>query len=335
MFTNTKNDKDFEQEARIIMSNVNRCYKNIITKSLFSKSFSFLLSNYVINKQMYDFNSSSCTIIRNPESEENFILCVRSCNYYLNKNATSVNPYSKTITVNSLLYLDKLFNLTNTKTLETSYSNNSYIGIEDVRLFVFQKEIYFMGSMYNPLSKKIQIASNTYDVSNNKFDPIFLTPSFKTTNHWEKNWVFFNNQGKLGVIYKWFPVYICGINYKKKNLILIKKNEKVPSFFSRLRGSTSGVDYDDKIWFISHIYKVVNERRIYLHLFVCFDKSMNLLSYSDPFNFENNVVEFCIGLVINNNNFVITYSTLDCSTKMCVLSGKFVESLMIPYILVN
>jgi hypothetical protein len=229
------------------------------------------------------------------------------------------------------LFLDEFFNLKSTKTLETTYGNVPYLGIEDVRLMALENEIYFMGSMYNPLSNKIQVVSNKFDVSANKFEPIFLTPSFKTTNHWEKNWVFFNLQGRIGVIYKWSPLYICGINYKKKNLVLIKQNSNVPDFFSRLRGSTPGVEYDDKIWFIAHIYKVVNQKRIYLHLFVCFDKSMNLLSYSDPFNFENNVVEFCIGLVINNNNFVITYSVLDCSTKLCVLQGKFVESLMITY----
>jgi hypothetical protein len=57
---------------------------------------------------------------------------------------------------------------------------------------------------------------------------------------------------------------------------------------------------------------------------------MNLLGYSKTFNFENKIVEFCVGMELTyNNNFVITYSTLDCSTKLLILSPDYIESLII------
>ena len=66
----------------------------------------------------------------------------------------------------------------------------------------------------------------------------------------------------------------------------------------------------------------------YTHSFVVFDKNMNLLGYSNPFNFENCMVEFCIGMEISNNNFIISYSTLDSTTKLAVFSPNYVNSLI-------
>ena len=35
-----------------------------------------------------------------------------------------------------------------------------------------------------------------------------ITPTFKTDFNWEKNWVFFNNNEDLYIIYKWKPLFI-------------------------------------------------------------------------------------------------------------------------------
>ena len=75
--------------------------------------------------------------------------------------------------------------------------------------------------------------------------------------------------------------------------------------------------------------KIIYDIKGYLHNFVVFDKNMNLLGYSKSFNFENNIVEFCIGMEIGiRNNFVITYSTLDSSTKLVVFTPDYVNSLI-------
>ena len=77
------------------------------------------------------------------------------------------------------------------------------------------------------------------------------------------------------------------------------------------------------------IFYLLNE--FYLHNFVVFDKNMNLLGYSEAFNFENKLVEFCLGMEFDNNskNFIIPYSTLDSTTKLAVFSPDYVNSLII------
>ena len=318
-------DKNIIFESVKLLSKIN---KNVTNNCIFYKNFSF---DTIIKKKM--FNSSSSSIIRHPFLKDKFILNTRLVNYHLKSDGSSVNNYKKTITYNCIFILNNFFNIESSKILNTFYDFKSpYIGVEDIRLFNFNNEIYFIGSAYNKDTEKISVVSNKYNLNNDKYNTIFITPSFKTTNNWEKNWVFFNNNNELNVIYKWKPLCICKINYNTQKLDLIKENNNVPEIFNKFRGSTNGVEYNNKIWFIVHIQnKLFETKKYYTHVFVCFNKNMELLGYSNEFNFENNIVEFCIGLMINNNNFVITYSTLDKTTKLCVLSSNYVNSLIINY----
>jgi predicted GH43/DUF377 family glycosyl hydrolase len=316
-------NKNIIFESIKILSKIN---KNVTNNCIFYKNFSF---DTIIKKKI--FNSSSSSIIKHPFLKDKFILNIRLVNYYLKSDGNSVNNYKKTITYNYIFILDKFFNIEKIKILNTFYDLTcQYIGIEDIRLFNFNNEIYFIGSAYNKNTGKISVVSNKYNLNSDKYNHMFITPSFKTINNWEKNWVFFNNNNELNVIYKWKPIYICKINYNTQKLDLIKENNNVPEIFNKFRGSTNGVEYDNKIWFVTHIQnKLFETKKYYTHVFVCFNKNMELLGYSNEFNFENNIVEFCIGLMINNNNFVITYSTLDKTTKMCVLSSDYVNGLIV------
>jgi hypothetical protein len=160
---------------------------------------------------------------------------------------------------------------------------------------------------------------------------LIIKPSFKTDYVWEKNWVFFNNNNELNIIYKWYPIYICKIDYTKQTLNLIKTIDNVPIDFKQFRGSTNGIEYDNKIWFIVHQQNniISGVKNSYDHNFVVFDKNMNLLGYSNIFKFENSIVEFCIGMELScDNNFIISYSVLDCSSKIVVFSPEYINSLI-------
>ena len=104
----------------------------------------------------------------------------------------------------------------------------------------------------------------------------------------------------------------------------------MPTIFNNFRGSSNGVEYDNKIWFIVHEnINITGNINMYVHNWVVFDKNMKLLGYSDSFNFENKLVEYCIGLEVGiNGNFVITYSTLDSTSKLGVFSGEYVNSMI-------
>jgi hypothetical protein len=259
-----------------------------------------------------------------------FLMNTRYINYSLDINGKSNIGDNNCITINKLVTLDNYFNIIDFKYLYPENYNIKYIGIEDIRLFNCNNEIYFIGSSYNIKLDKIQIVSNKYNLYDDNYNPLFITPNFKTNFNWEKNWVFFENNSKPLIIYKWYPIYICEINYEIQKLNLIKTIEKIPIIFNNFRGSTNGVNYNNKIWFIVHQQNNIgNDMKNYVHNFVVFDNKMNLLGYSESFKFENKLVEFCIGMELTyRNNFVITYSTLDSTSKLIVFSPEYINSLI-------
>jgi hypothetical protein len=302
---------------------------NISKNCLFYKDFSHT-SKQILNDVTYNLLSSSSSIVNHTDFDDRYILIVRNLNYIIDKSANAHNLNEHTVTFNRIIVLNKYFNIIRSFFLETPFQNVPYIGIEDVRLFVHDNAIYYIGSYCDEQDQRIKIVSGIYDINDTKLIPNIITPSFHTNNNWEKNWVFFNNNGDLNIIYKWKPLYICKINYDTKKLDLLNINDKVPAFFNMFRGSTNGVDYDNKIWFIVHYSKKIKDKNYYLHVFIVFDKQMNLLGYSNPFKFKNCIIEYCIGMTINKktNNFIITYSLLDRSTNLIVLSSSFINSLI-------
>jgi hypothetical protein len=302
---------------------------NIANNCLFYKDFS-CRSKQKLNNISYNLLSSSSSIINHPNFDDRYILITRNLNYIIDKNANTHNLNEKIVTFNKIIVLNKYFNIIREFFLETPFQNVPYIGVEDVRFFVHDNAIYYIGSYCDEMDQRIKIVSGTYDINDTKLIPNIITPSFHTNNNWEKNWVFFNNNGDLNIIYKWKPLYICKINYDTKKLDLLNTNDNVPAFFNMFRGSTNGIEYDNKIWFIVHYSKKINDKNCYLHAFVVFDKQMNLLGYSNPFKFKNCIIEYCIGMEMNKNtnNFIITYSLLDRRSNLIVLSHAFINSLI-------
>jgi hypothetical protein len=312
---------------------------SLIKNYIFYKNFSYkFIDNDIIlfNKNNNNgknipalFSSSSSSIIKHPNYENRFILNIRCVNYRLLKNTKSTLDTSVSIgfTINHILILDKYFCPIGKFIDKPIISKNKYVGIEDIRIFNFNNKIYYIGSAYDDKTDSIKISSDEFQIRN-KYNYNIITPSFKTEFKNEKNWVFFENNNEMFVVYKWSPIYICKIDYNTKSLNLINKII-APESFNKFRGSTNGVLFDNKIWFIVHSQNEFKHVKYYTHNFVVLNTDLTIYGYTNSFNFGNKLVEFCIGMTTRNNNFIITYSTLDSSTKLGVLSCNFINSLLI------
>jgi hypothetical protein len=314
-----------DKELKKIIYTYKTNLKQISNMAILNKDMStiFKIYNQILN-------SSSSSIIKKSLDTEQYIINTRLVNYKLDDTGKSDIGKKKCISINKIDILDKNFNILKTKYLFPHDLNKKYIGIEDVRLFDSNNKIYYIGSYYNPNNKKIQIVSNEFNI-NEDFNLKLIIPTFKTSFNWEKNWAFFNDKNsELSIIYKWNPIYICKIDYQKNTLNLEKSIENLPVIFDRFRGSTNGVLYDNKIWFIVHQQNILsNNLKNYEHNIVVFDNDMNLIGYSDNFKFEGLLVEFSIGMEITyDNKFVITYSTLDSTSKLSVFTPEYINSLI-------
>ena len=161
----------------------------------------------------------------------------------------------------------------------------------------------------------------------------------KKQNNIEKNWVLFENkQGELQCVYQWYPLTIGKMQLSDDEYSHMKCDNfseyKSPDCFRQLRGSTSGVQVGNEIWFICHIVSY-EDRRYYYHLLVALDcESYRVNRYSRLFTFEKQKVEYTLGFVYDKRKdiFSIGYSTMDNVTKFIMITKEKMQNLFIQNI---
>lgn len=77
----------------------------------------------------------------------------------------------------------------------------------------------------------------------------------------------------------------------------------------------------------SYSSSIKPQRLNYQHCFAIFDLELNLLRYSELFKFENAKVEYAISLILQNNQMIIGYSTLDNNSKIGIYSYDSIQNL--------
>jgi hypothetical protein len=245
----------------------------------------------------------------------------------MNDEGAKINNPKKWITLNSCFTVNNEIEIISNETwLEPNHSEYNFckMGIEDVRLFNYKDVLYYSASAHDENRNIPSSSCGIYDFNIMKNKPI-IHPSFYSLSDIviaEKNWSYFNYNGELRVVYKWYPLSIGKINFESKTLEIIEYKYNICDFFKDIRGSTAGYTTENEIWFIVHKAQVYINNNIsyynYQHSFVVFDLNMNLLRYSELFKFENYKVEFCLGLIIEKNRTIISYSTNDINSKISI-----------------
>ena len=290
-------------------------------------------NNTMIHNDIIFYSSSSCIIKK--YNSDNYLMNIRYVNYQINDDGSYVIK-NNIISLNKFVELDKEFNKiqefliqSDTNNINENNSNKMYVGIEDLKIFNAENKIFFIGTDYNYQIGKIGISYGIYDNDiQHQLNITQLQQSFSDTSC-EKNWVFTTFNGELHIIYKWSPLIICKI---EQNYIIPVFSKNMPNFFSIIRGSTcETIDLEtNEKWFICHFVSHENPRKYY-HIFVVLDNNLNLLKYSAPFKFENEPIEYCLSILIENEQIIINYSTWDRTTKIGIYDKKYIQSLLVYF----
>lgn len=297
-------------------------YKDIL-KPLITLDLSTTINHNIANKDR-TFKSSSSCIIPNPGGE-GYLMNMRLVNYTIDANGCYHDCDDHIISVNKCLELSRDFKIVNDKLIDSVFDNRRYVGIEDVRIFKGPENLIFMGTGLHQ-NGNIGISSGIYNKDAEYMESVEIKSSFSNSSC-EKNWVFANIENDMHIIYQWYPLHICKLNNSTRTLDLVRKDNNMPKIFKHMRGSTSGAEFNNEIWFINHIVSYEQPRHYY-HLFVVFDKSMKLLRYSAPFKFQEECIEYCIGLVVEEDRLVVPYSSWDRTTKIGVYDKKYIDSIL-------
>jgi len=314
-----------------VLSNM-KFYKDIL-KPIKNIKFGFSF-NHEINNEYIHFNSSSSCIIPDKDSD-GYLLNVRLVNYKINDGGYYYDCDDHIITLNKFFKLTKNFKVLSEKLIDVVNIDSLYIGIEDVRIFrrpgpidetAQSDSIIFIGTGYHKDNMLGVSVGNYLPMDeDNILKPIEIKPTFAKSDC-EKNWVFVNVNNELRVVYKWAPLSLCVLDEAAGRLNLVKSVE-LPQIFKQVRGSTNGFNYKNKIWFIGHLVSYEQPRHYY-HIFSVFDENMNLLRYSAPFKFDKECIEYCLGLIIEDDRVICTYSSWDRTTNIALYDKQYIDSLI-------
>lgn len=284
-------------------------------------SFSDSCERFVANRIQH-FTSSTPSLLK---YEDGYLMNVRYVSYKINDNGSYDyrNEENKITTIQKRVQLNSSFQKLNEEWFDLfEYKELQYQGVEDVKVFDYKNNLYYMGTCQNPSTGTLTIGKGVY--SKEGFtSPIFLTSPFNSTC--EKNWVDCGlSDGRF--IYSWNPLRICRTN--ETDVIVEKTVQFDEAFFQDVRGSTNGFRFGEELWFLVHIVSHESPR-YYYHMIVVLDLNFNLLKYSTLFKFTEISIEYALGLIVEQERIVISYSTYDSTSNIICVPKNLIEKMFL------
>lgn len=294
-------------------------YKHVLTQKD-RRVFDDTFEKYV-NDVVHKFNSSSSCLIKHP-FQDGYMLNVR----YVNYTVTDKGDYlydRYVLNINKCIDLDEHFNVVKEEFMPFEFCDRRYVGVEDVRLFYNEhtRTLNYIGTGYHS-NNTLGVSTGEYNQEQNH-NITELQTNFSNA-YCEKNWVYVDYKNDNHLIYKWYPLTICK---RDDDIISIVEEKQMPKIFSRMRGSSCGFKYENECWFVTHLVSYESPRHYY-HMICVFDQDMNLLRYSAPFKFEGICIEFCLSIVVNKEEVMMNYSTLDRTTRIGIYDKQYIESIL-------
>ena len=247
-----------------------------------------------------------------------YIVNVRLVSYKIADNGSYIFK-DVVSTRNKYLRLDRDFNVKTSQILTDNTISATPLdwtdklhGIEDIKLYKYKGETYFTGTSLHS-DKNIGCVYGKYSLD-------CLKPTeMKRISTCEKNWVPVPGD-KNRFIYRWYPLTICEL--LEDNTLAVLNTYDMPKLFKNARGSSPGYMYNNEIWYVIHYVYVENCLRTYYHSVVIFDKDFTIKRYSLPFKFSNHRIEYCLGIIVENDRILFSHSENDSNSKISVVSKR-------------
>jgi hypothetical protein len=197
--------------------------------------------------------------------------------------------------------------------------NTNILGLEDIRLFIMDDKVKCIATSreFSTNSTNSMVIADynleTHIIENGN---IIESPN---PQECEKNWIPIENK----IIYKWHPLQIGEINNKK---LTMTSSQQTPLFFKHLRGSSNVVKYKNEYWVVVHGVKYTTPRKYY-HLIVILDTEYNVKKYTIPFYYDRYAIEYCLGLLIEDNYIYMSASRNDSNPIIIKVNVKDINKL--------
>lgn len=208
-------------------------------------------------------------------------------------------------------------------------------GLEDLRLFYYNDELYFTATSCELNKLGIpKMCLGTFEIKNDHEKQKLISVNEITllegpaVERAEKNWMPLVIENDLYLIYSFKPYIIYKHNFQtKKSKQFITKDPLCD--FSRFAGSAPPIKFDEGYLVMVH-EGIWLDRKYYIHRFVYLDKNLDVKKISKPFTFKHTGVEMCCGMVIdhNENKLIMSIALEDREAYLALLDLVQIRSLL-------
>ena len=267
-----------------------------------------------------DYHPTSTSIFKvNGKTYHN----VRFVNYVINKATGGYTmkqiTYSDShkVRTQNVLWDGKEAFLMNDASVSLPRRDARILGLEDVRVYTDSTGTVKFVATSSEYSDKIRIVRGTYDMTTHSYKNCAVMDS-PTDSKCEKNWI--PVDGTDDVIYRWHPLEVGTMT---DNTLEIHTTHTTNWFFKHLRGSAVPVRVGSELWCLVH-YVAYTTPRKYYHCIVVLDETYKPQRISLPFVFQNQGIEYSLGMAVQDKNVEFVYSSWDDDPRtMIVPFGAF------------
>lgn len=321
-------EQNFHKDT--ILSNYSFYVKKLIDMSAMSYDFCEKIEKPIMGR-MDSFCSSTPCIL---PYGNGYLMNVCYVNYTILQDGRYMFQHSdgKITSLHKTLWLNQQFEVEKGNWIDRVQNEElQYQGIEDVKLFQHDGTILVLGTIQDPNTSQLTltVGFGNYILDGNCIEAsAFQSPHGYTC---EKNWCYAHNQeGKLYIVYTWSPLTVCIQEGNKLKEYV--KHTSIPRIFQDLRGSSNGCLVKDEIWFLTHLVQYSSPRKYY-HMIVILDAtSFAYKRHSILFKFHGDCIEYGLGLIVEEERMVLSYSRMDCTSSVICLQRDIVERELFPIV---
>jgi predicted GH43/DUF377 family glycosyl hydrolase len=308
--------------------NIHNNIKNYIIKTVNNENVKIinLNKNLFINNNnfnpsiIFEYNGVYSNIIDDIYPDCNIIMSYRS-------SESQYDLFSK-------IYIKKKNKITYSKeddTINITIDESNYLysgydkkGYEDSRFCIIKNKLFLLYSIFisNPFNINVNQTLSDYNNYNNQIS----FSGFKI-NRIEKNWILFENNNQLYLIYNFLPqltIYSVDSNY---NCTLFKnKKYNTPT----IRGGTSPILINDYFYFFGHVQK---NKKYFMAITIMDKNNFEIISYNN--DLLNNIITtkfiYCRGAVYIKSlkKFILSVGINDNESKFIIIDKDYIDNKII------
>jgi len=242
-------------------------------------------------------------------------------------------------TWNYYLELDENYNIVRTNKIDTSKFPEKelweFVGLEDARIFCWDGKLYTSGvrrDLDTIGTGRMELCEiEVHDDEVVEVSRLRIEPPNDPNSYCEKNWMPF-----LDLPYhyiKWGnPTEIVKVDPENQTSETVFSGEK-KNIPRDLRGGSQVISWKDYYVAITHevdLFQSETARKdaVYRHRICFWDKNFNLIKWTDDFSIMGGHVEFCVGLIQQGTDFLMSFGFQDNAAYLLKFPEKVFEDII-------